>query len=110
MKEEEEAEDKGKDIATGGIELLSRVQKLEDDLKVSEKKRLELIHGNTALQKKLKASREEVEHVHQDLILQAEKHNHDMEIITQVCKWDSSDKHLYYALLCTHSILLTLQP
>ena len=48
-------------------ELLSRVQKLEDELKVSENKRWELIHGNTALQNKLKASREEVDHVHQEM-------------------------------------------
>ena len=68
MKEEEEGKDKGKDIATGGVELLSRVQELEDELKVSENNRWDLIHGNTALQIKLKASREEVDHVRQEMI------------------------------------------
>ena len=59
--EEEEAKHKGKDIATGSIELLSHVQKSEDELKVSENKRWELILG---LQIKLK---EEVEQVRQQM-------------------------------------------
>ena len=52
---------------TDSNELLSRVQKLENELEVSENKRWELIHGNTALQNKLKASREEVDQVHQEM-------------------------------------------
>ena len=52
---------------TGSNELLSRVQKLENELEVSENKRWELIHGNTALQNKLKASQEEVDRVHQEM-------------------------------------------
>ena len=67
MKEEEEAKHKGKDIATGSIELQSHVQKLEDELQVSEKKKWNLIEGNTALQIKLKASREEVDRVRQEM-------------------------------------------
>ena len=36
---------------TGSGELLSRVQKLEDELKDSERKRMDLIQSNAALQK-----------------------------------------------------------
>ena len=67
MKGEEETNYKSEDIATGGIELPPYVQKLEDELKVSEEKRWELIHGNTALQNKLKASQEEADCVHQEM-------------------------------------------
>ena len=73
MKEEEEAKHKGKDIATGSIELLSHVQKLEDELQVSENKRWDLIDGNTALQIKLKASQEEVDHVRQEMTIVEER-------------------------------------
>ena len=45
--------------AAGSGELLSRVQELEDELKDSEDKRMDLIHNNTALQNKLKVIREE---------------------------------------------------
>ena len=44
---------------TGNGELLSRVQELEDDLKDSERKRMVLVQNNTALQKILKACREQ---------------------------------------------------
>ena len=44
---------------TGSSELLSRVQELEDELKDSEQKRMDLIQSNTALQKILKACREQ---------------------------------------------------
>ena len=47
--------------------LLSRVQDLEEELKDSERKRWELIHGNTALQNKLKATREEEGRIHQKM-------------------------------------------
>ena len=55
-------EDKSMQIAreaAGSGELLSRVQELEDELKDSEHKRMDLIHNNTALQNKLKVIREE---------------------------------------------------
>ena len=44
---------------TGSGELLSHVQELEDALKDSEQKRMDLIQSNTALLKILKASREQ---------------------------------------------------
>ena len=44
---------------TGSGELLSHVQELEDELKDSERKRMDLIQSNTALQKILKACREQ---------------------------------------------------
>ena len=50
-----------------GNELLSRVQELEDELKKSEQKRMELIHGNIALQNKLKASQEKEGRIHQEM-------------------------------------------
>lgn len=56
-----------KEKQAGGNELLSRVQELEDELKTSEEKRIDLIHGKTALLNKLKASREEEDHVHQEM-------------------------------------------
>ena len=59
VEEEKETKYEGKETVAGSIELLSRVQELEDELKVSERKRFDLIHGNTALQIKLKASHEE---------------------------------------------------
>ena len=60
----------GKDNkAVGNVhgELLSRVQKLEDELKDSERKRWELIHGNTALQNKLEATRKEEGRIHLEM-------------------------------------------
>ena len=62
MEEAEEAMELGKENEAAGnvhSELLSCVQELEDELKDSEQKRIELIHGNTALQNKLKATQEE---------------------------------------------------
>ena len=44
---------------TGNGELLSCVQELEDELKDSERKRMVLVQNNTALQKILKACREQ---------------------------------------------------
>ena len=52
---------------TGSGELLSRVQKLEDELKDSEQKRMDLIQSNTALQKILKACREQEVHAQQEI-------------------------------------------
>ena len=43
----------------GSGELLSRVQELDNELKVSERKRMDLIQSNAALQKILKACREQ---------------------------------------------------
>ena len=53
---------------TGSGEALSRVQELEDELKDSEQKRMDLIQNNTALQKILKACREQEEQKRMDLI------------------------------------------
>ena len=47
---------------TGSGELLSRVQELKDELKDSERKRMDLIQSNTALQKIVKACREQAVH------------------------------------------------
>ena len=44
---------------TGSVELLSHVQELENELKDSERKRMDLIQSNTALQKILEACREQ---------------------------------------------------
>ena len=44
---------------TGSGELLLRVQKLEDELKESEQKRMDLIQSHAALQKILKACQEQ---------------------------------------------------
>ena len=49
-------------------ELLPRVQKLEDKLKDSERKRMDLIQSNAALQKILKACWEQDEQKRMDLI------------------------------------------
>ena len=42
-----------------GSELLSRVQELEDELKDSERKRMDLVQSNTALQMILKTCQEQ---------------------------------------------------
>ena len=52
---------------TGSGELLSHVQELEDELKDSEKKRMDLIQNNTALQTILKASREQEVRAQQEI-------------------------------------------
>ena len=52
---------------TGNGELLSRVQKLEDELKDSERKRMDLIQSNAALQKILKAHREQEVRAQQEI-------------------------------------------
>ena len=52
---------------TGSGELLSRVQELEDELKDSERKRMDLIQSNTALQKILKACREQEVRAQQEI-------------------------------------------
>ena len=68
VKEETEHEDEGKmKEATGSGELLSRVQKLEDELKDSEQKRMDQIHTNMALQNKLKISQEEESRTRQEM-------------------------------------------
>ena len=55
--------------AVGNVhgELLSHVLELEDELKDSERKRWELIHGNTALQNKLEATRKEEGRIRQEM-------------------------------------------
>ena len=45
----------------------SRVQKLEDELKDSERKRMDLIQSNAALQKILKACREQEVRAQQEI-------------------------------------------
>ena len=52
---------------TGSGELLSRVQELEDELKDSERKRMDLIQSNAALQKILKACREQEVRAQQEI-------------------------------------------
>ena len=52
---------------TGSGELLSRVLELEDELKDSEQKRMDLIQSNTALQKNLKACREQEVRAQQEI-------------------------------------------
>ena len=62
-----DSEDEGKmKEATSSGELLSRVQELEDELKDSERVQMDLIEANTALQNKLKASREEEDRTRQE--------------------------------------------
>ena len=65
--DEEEATYEGKKTVAGSSEPLSRIQELEDELELSEQKRRELIHGNTALQIKLKASQEEEGRIRQEM-------------------------------------------
>ena len=52
---------------TGSGELLSCVQELEGELKNSERKRMNLIQSNTALQKILKACREQEVRAQQEI-------------------------------------------
>ena len=52
---------------TGSGELLSRVQELEDELKDSEQKRMDLIQSNADLQKILKACREQEVRAQQEI-------------------------------------------
>ena len=74
MEEEAEREDEGKmKEATGSGELLSRVRKLEDELKDSEQKRMDQIHTNMALQNKLKMSQEEESRTRQEMASLKEK-------------------------------------
>ena len=52
---------------TGGGELSSRVQELEDKLNDSERKRMDLIQSNTALQKILKTCRQKEVRAQQEI-------------------------------------------
>ena len=52
---------------TGSGDLLSCVQKLENELKDSERKRMDLIQSNTDLQKILKACREQEVRAQQEI-------------------------------------------
>ena len=67
MEEAEELvdEEKIKEAADSG-ELLSRVQELEDELKDSEGKRMNLIHENMALKNNLKVCQEQKDHTKQE--------------------------------------------
>ena len=62
--EEKEQGDTGKEKRDDDNELLSRVQELESELKKSEENRF---RDTVALQNKLKASRDEVDRVHQEM-------------------------------------------
>ena len=67
MEEEAEFEDEGKikeDTDSG--DLLSRVQELEDELKNSEWKRMDLTHENMALVNHLKVCQEQKDHTEQE--------------------------------------------
>lgn len=69
MVEEVEREDSEEEKeATGSGKLLSCVQELEDKLKYSDQKRMELSRDNMALQEKLKASQEEEDHIRQEMV------------------------------------------
>ena len=68
MEEEAELDDEGKiKEATAGGELLSRVQELEDELKNSERKRMNLTHKNMALENNLKECQEQKDHTEQEI-------------------------------------------
>ena len=67
MEDEVELDDEGKineDTESG--ELLSRVQELEDELKNSEWKRMNLTHKNMALENNLKVCQEQKDHTKQE--------------------------------------------
>ena len=69
MEEVEESKDEGKQKeASGNVELLVHVQELEDKLKNSEQKMSELIHNNTALEIKLKATQQENDDIRQEMV------------------------------------------
>ena len=73
---EAEVENKGEgkmEEATSNGELLSHVQELKDELRDSERKRMNLIQANTALQNILKASREEESRTRQEMASLKEK-------------------------------------
>ena len=68
MEEEAEPDDEGKiKEATGSGELLSRVQELEDELKNSEWKRMDLTQENMALVNNLKVCQEQKDHTEQEM-------------------------------------------
>ncbi len=68
MEEEAELDDEGKiKETTGSGELLSRVQELEDELKNSEGKRMDLTHENMALVNYLKVCQERKDHTEQEI-------------------------------------------
>ena len=68
MEEEAEPDNEGKmKEATGSGELLSRVLKLEDELKNSEWKRIDLTQENMALVNNLKVCQEQKDHTEQEM-------------------------------------------
>ena len=68
MEGEEEIKSEGKESVVDSIQLPSRVQELEDKLKKCELTMEELIHDNTALQLKLKASQMEEGRACQEMV------------------------------------------
>ena len=68
MEEEAELDDEGKiKKTTDRGEQLSRVQELEDELKNSEGKRMDLTHENMALGNRLKVCQEQKDHTEQEI-------------------------------------------
>ena len=68
MEEAEELDNEGKiKEATDRGELLSCVQELEDALKDSEGKRMNLTHKNMALENNLKVCQEQKDHTEQEI-------------------------------------------
>ena len=68
MEEEAELDDEGKiKEATDSGELLSHVQELEDELKNSEWKRMDLAQKNMALMNHLKVCQEQKDHTEQEM-------------------------------------------
>ena len=67
MEEEAEPHDKGKIKEATESGELSRVQELEDELKNSEEKRMDLTHKNTALVMRLKDCQEQKDHKEQEI-------------------------------------------
>ena len=67
MEEEAELDDEGKIREATESGELSRVQELEDELKNSEEKRMDLTHENVALVNRLKDCQEQKDHTEQEI-------------------------------------------
>ena len=115
MEEEAEPDNEGKiKGATGSGELLSRVLKLEDELKNSEWKRMDLTHENMALVNHLKVCQEQKDHTEQEMA--SLKKRLASMLISQVRRVEGSGQsralHKYRPWtinpLCANLILCTL--
>ena len=67
MEEEAELHDDGKIREAKESGELSHVQELEDELKNSEEKRMDLTHENMALMNRLKDCQEQKDHIEQEM-------------------------------------------